>query len=627
MRWSGTLQQNKVTGDIMTSSSDFFASLNLTDTHGITWLGNYGNRLCIAPSSPIAKIRTMIFELGGPTSVPFSPFPEGFVGDFIPVSSAGAAILNTPASNVGPSIQQANAALTERAVTQAMQPLACPLGVTVRDEHRLLSRGPTPVRPDCLAFYLKGYNNVTSDYLIRGFLHGFSIRYFGSLLAIRSPNLKSAMDNPTSVNDKLSKELAAGRIVGPFDSPPFETFRVSPLGIVPKKLPGEFRLIHHLSYPEGLSVNDGIPKELATVRYATVDDAVRLIKAIGKGCFLAKTDIKSAFRIIPVAPRDFPQLGMEWQGKFFFDKCLPMGCSSSCNIFETFSTALEWIAKDTLRASSVLHILDDFLFIAPSEAKCQVDLCVCRRIGVPIADEKTMGPTNALQFAGITLDTALMEARLPEDKLAKCRTQLADFCSRKSVTLKELQSLIGLPNFACCVVVPGRAFLRRLIDLTRGIRKPTHHVRLTKECKNDLNVWLEFLSVYNGKSFFLGSRWATSKNLNLFTDAAGSLGYAAIFGKHWCFGEWPSAWKQFNITILEFFPIVLAIEIWGPLMRDKCIVFFSDNQAVVEIINRQTSKDRSGTLFSALLNTIFCFVLGTSLVALTARAMLYLAYR
>ena len=73
------------------------------------------------------------------------------------------------------------------------------------------------------------------------------------------------MDNPTSVNDKLSKELAAGRIVGPFDSPPFETFRVSPLGIVPKKLPGEFRLIHQLSYPEGLSVNDGIPKKLANI--------------------------------------------------------------------------------------------------------------------------------------------------------------------------------------------------------------------------------------------------------------------------------------------------------------------------------------------------------------------------
>ena len=43
------------------------------------------------------------------------------------------------------------------------------------------------------------------------------------------------------------------------------------------------------------------PKDLATVHYVTIDDAIRLIKSLGKGCFLAKTD-KSAFRIIPVAP-------------------------------------------------------------------------------------------------------------------------------------------------------------------------------------------------------------------------------------------------------------------------------------------------------------------------------------
>ena len=93
------------------------------------------------------------------------------------------------------------------------------------------------------------------------------------------------MDNPTRVNDKLLKELAAGRIAGSFDTPPFETFSVSPLdslSIVLKKLPGEFRLIHHLSYTEGLSVNGDIPKELATVRYPTIDDAVWLIKAIKK---------------------------------------------------------------------------------------------------------------------------------------------------------------------------------------------------------------------------------------------------------------------------------------------------------------------------------------------------------
>jgi hypothetical protein len=37
--------------------------------------------------------------------------------------------------------------------------------------------------------------------------------------------------------------------------------QISPLGLVPKQKPGEHRVIHHLSYPDGLSINDGIAKE------------------------------------------------------------------------------------------------------------------------------------------------------------------------------------------------------------------------------------------------------------------------------------------------------------------------------------------------------------------------------
>lgn len=232
--------------------------------------------------------------------------------------------------------------------------------------------------------------------MLKGFVHNFSIRCFSSLFSLRSLNLKSTTDNPSGINDKLRNELAAVRIVGPFDVPPFEPFRVSPLGIIPKKSPGEFRLILHLSYPHGFSVNDGIPKELASVRYTTIDDAIGLIKSLGQGCFLAKADIKSTFRIIPVTSSDFLLLGMEWQGKFYFHTCLPMESASSCNIFETFSTALEWIAKNKLHFLAVIHILADYLFLGPSEAKCTIDLKnflnLCHQIGIPIANEKTMGP-------------------------------------------------------------------------------------------------------------------------------------------------------------------------------------------------------------------------------------------
>ena len=115
-----------------------------------------------------------------------------------------------------------------------------------------------------------------------------------------------------------------------------------------------------------------------------------------------------------------------------------MGCSSSCNIFENFSTALEWITINKLNSSAVIHILDNFLFIAPSKEKCQGDLdnflTFCQRIGILIANKKTMAPDRAIQFAGITLDTELMEARLPEEKLDKCLSQLSYFCLHKSVT-------------------------------------------------------------------------------------------------------------------------------------------------------------------------------------------------
>ena len=220
---------------------------------------------------------------------------------------------------------------------------------------------------------------------------------------------------------------------------------------------------------------------------------------------MAKTDVKSAFRIIPIHPADFSLLGMKWDNMYYFDRCLAMGLSSSCAIFESFSTALEWLSINHLSACAVVHILEDFLFIAKSKEKCVGDLqnfiTMCNHLGVPLAPKKTVGPATVLQFAGIT--SVRQEARLPEDKIQKCRAMLHDFQARRLVYLRELQSLKGLLNFTCLVFVPGRAFLRPMID-----------------------------------------------------------------------------------------PIVIAVHIWESLMAHKRVMFFSDNAAVVDVINNQTSKHR-----------------------------------
>ena len=79
------------------------------------------------------------------------------------------------------------------------------------------------------------------EFLPAGFTYGFPLHFEGSQVSSSAPNLLSALQNPEVVDAKLNKELAAHRLAGPFSSPPFSVFRVSPLGLVPKKSPGEFR--------------------------------------------------------------------------------------------------------------------------------------------------------------------------------------------------------------------------------------------------------------------------------------------------------------------------------------------------------------------------------------------------
>ena len=120
---------------------------------------------------------------------------------------------------------------------------------------------PTPVNPERLKHLLAGYEPTISEFLFQGFKNGFSIHFEGIYFSSDSNSLISAIENPSVVDAKIAKELEAHWLAGPFHNPPLTLFCVSPLGVVPKKNLGEFRLIQHLSFPKRSSVNDGIPLE------------------------------------------------------------------------------------------------------------------------------------------------------------------------------------------------------------------------------------------------------------------------------------------------------------------------------------------------------------------------------
>ena len=149
-------------------------------------------------------------------------------------------------------------------------------------------------------------------------------RIQGPFGLLDAKNLSSAFKHLQITDAELAKECAAGRILGPFPTRPLKNLRSSRVGIVPKQ-ENKWRMIMHLSAPLGSSINDYIPGDDFSLHYASLDDAVWLLLSLGTAVKIAKVDLKSAFRMVPVTKEDWELLGIHWRRMFCIDTCLPFG--------------------------------------------------------------------------------------------------------------------------------------------------------------------------------------------------------------------------------------------------------------------------------------------------------------
>ncbi|XP_053383470.1 uncharacterized protein LOC128549826 [Mercenaria mercenaria] len=197
---------------------------------------------------------------------------------------------------------------------------------------------------------------------------------------------------------------------------------------------------------------------------------------LGKSALIAKRDLKSAYRILPLAVSDFPLFGLKVGDCFYVDKFLPMGLSQSANLFEKFSTFLNWLVCATTRIGTVDHMLDDFIFAGSKGSNdCHTLVSaftgLCSTLGVPIAVDKSVGPTTIMVFLGLEIDTNEMLVRIPIHNVDELVGLLKGIMNRKKVSLKELQRLVGKLNVFGQAIRSSRAFTRRFYDAMSGLRK------------------------------------------------------------------------------------------------------------------------------------------------------------
>ena len=339
--------------------------------------------------------------------------------------------------------------------------------------------------------------------------------------------------------------------------------------------------------------------------------------------YYGKIDLVAAFRMTPLKRQCYPWVMMAANDpknntrKYFVEKNLSFGHSISCSHFQRFSRCLKHILEYYKgRPHLTTAYLDDFLFMAPSRQECnymvRTFISICQELGVPVTREKTVFATPVITFLGVEMNGNNLMLTVPLEKKLEAENRLKAILEKRKAKVKELESLAGLLNFINKVVVPRRAFTRRMyakfpnLKTQKGLKK--HHlISLDQEFKSDCRMWLNFLNSHNDSTIVrpyldINDSIIKGKDLDFMSDASASeiLGYGSYYNENWLFGRWEQNFiRTYNpsIEFLELYTFMLgALTWWDSIVQEARtspigkVYLFCDNDPVVKMINHTTSS-------------------------------------
>lgn len=332
------------------------------------------------------------------------------------------------------------------------------------------------------------------------------------------------------------------------------------------------------------------------MRYLSFDSIVKTLLAHGRGALMAKEDLTDAFKFIRVRQEDWPLLGSTWVGRdgvrrYFMDTVLPFGLRSSPKLFDQFAEAVCFLARKR-GCSIVEHYLDDYLTIGPRDSPvCRDNLDIlhdaCIDIGFQTNPDKRVAPTTKIEFLGIEIDSNTMELRISQERLRDIRSELESWMGKLRATKRQLLSIAGKLAFVSKVVRHGRSFIRHIYDCAGRLSHLGHRTRLSAGVKADIAWWLGALPRFNGVSVIK----SLETGAVLWSDSS-SFAFGATDGSRWIQGEFTKSEAKKHINWKEMYALLCAILSWADTLRNKAVVVYCDNSAVVGIVNSGTTPSK-----------------------------------
>ena len=486
----------------------------------------------------------------------------------------------------------------------------CSNDVRLKPRH-LIGGLPSQLNIHVWDYYLSYESDqCVRDYLYKGVRYGFDIVDGDvAIPTYHCTNYFSVCSGPAHdyVSDLILQEIAQGKYI----RADFTPHCVHALGAVDKS-DGSYRPITDCKRPLGESINNFMYTTCEEFSYSSVD---LVADSMTEGCYMATTDISSAYRSVTVNPDHWLFQGVSWKfsdyDEYLLDTRLCFGLKCAPFVFTQLSN---FVVSTMCRLgyNCVINYLDDFIVFGQTYEECQeaqsILITLLGQMGFHVSWKKCSSPSQVTQYLGILFDSINMRLVLPQQKIDKLYSELDFFQNRSRATKRQLQKLCGILSYCAKVIKGARTFSRRVIDLLKGLPDGNPRIRLTKDFHKDLSWWRQCASRFNGEAYVIVRN--TGDGPIFHTDSSMS-GYGIVHDYDWVGGFYNVStcplftcdtcvdYHWLNITVppdahinyLELIPVYIGILLYSAMYPNTHILCYSDNTQVVSMINRGTSAN------------------------------------
>jgi hypothetical protein len=419
----------------------------------------------------------------------------------------------------------------------------------------------------------------------------------------------------TYLDEFMSEGLQRCELAGPCRVPPFSEVHVSPLMTAVKKPAGR-RAVLDTTFGD-LTLNNGTPSDIYlgqpfTYAYPKIEDFKRIVIRCGRNSFLWKRDLSRYYLQLPVDPIDYPLLCFIWRTFMFFFVALMFGLRHSGLQGQRVTTAVTWVHRrlgletDEQEMFNSLNYSDDIggceVTLGRAEQSFEALRTLFIDLGLIESKSKAHPPSTSMPYLGILFDTESMRMSIPPEKITEVRAELSMWEKRTTASKKSLQQLLGKLFWVSRCVKFSRGFMGRLLSQLQQMHNlpDQKKAKLTPECMLDIKWWCRYLRRFNGvELLYPADPLGLSLEQLIDTGAlvncgdAQMMGGGAYYGTEYWSRPFPR-WLQdpsIPIHIKEFWVVVASSWLWGEQWKGAIIYIFCDNDAVVEVLEKEKPKD------------------------------------